>query len=124
MDTGDDLLPRGLHRVEGGPHAHLSGVRAGRRVEIRCTGPTMITTVYAPVPDLQALGNASGVLIPDAGTPEAAVAALHDAGARWHDVHVSGGPAGLCAVRRSDLSRYPHDLHLLEHLATVLELPN
>ncbi|GAA1515195.1 hypothetical protein GCM10009827_032500 [Dactylosporangium maewongense] len=115
-----ELLPRGLHRVEDAAGVHVTGVRDGFRVDIRHTGGAMVTRVAAAVPELQALGNAAGTLVPDAGAPPTAVAALCRAGSSWRDVRVSGGPGGLVAVRRSELSEYAHDLRLLETLATAL----
>ncbi|MEV4512156.1 hypothetical protein AB0K00_24695 [Dactylosporangium sp. NPDC049525] len=127
MDThlsdGDDVVPCGLHRVEDGARVHLSGTRGGFHVEIRFDGGAMVTSVRAAVPRLQALGNTAGAFVPDTGTPPAAVAVLRragEAGAIWRDVRVEGGPDGLVAVRRSGLSRYPHDLWLLERLAAAL----
>ncbi|MDG6104316.1 hypothetical protein Daura_11250 [Dactylosporangium aurantiacum] len=120
---GDDLVPRGLWRVEDGPHVCLAGVRDGRPVEISFTGGAMVTRVRVVVPELQALGNAAGALVPDAGTPPSAVAALRrtgELGDLWRDVRVSGGPDGLVAVRRADLSGYLLDLWLLERLAEAL----
>jgi hypothetical protein len=117
------VVPSGLHHVEDGAHVHLRGVRGGFPVEIRFDGGAMVTRVRVAVPALQAIGNAAGAFVPDAGTPPAAVAALRqacEAGGDWRDVRIEGGPDGLVAVRRSGLSRYPHDLWLLERLAAAL----
>lgn len=121
---GDAVVPRGLRRCEDGGRVHLSGVREGRHVDIRFDGGAMLTRVRAAVPELQAIGNAAGTFVPDAGTPPAAVRALRRAGEVgevWRDVRVSGGPDGLVAVRRSGLSGYLYDLWLLERLAAALD---
>ncbi|GAA4258703.1 hypothetical protein [Dactylosporangium darangshiense] len=118
-----EVVPAGLARVEDDDGVRLAGSRGGRAVEIGAEGGAMVTRVGAPVPDLQALGNAAGTFVVDAGAPPAAaavLAALPAVGPVWRDVRVHGGAGGLVAVRRSGASGYRYDLWLLERLAEAL----
>ncbi|MEV6930078.1 hypothetical protein AB0M46_37110 [Dactylosporangium sp. NPDC051485] len=113
----------GLARVEEDVRVRLTGVRAGRQVEVRATGGVVVTWVRAAVADIQALGGSAGVFVVDAGAPPAgvaALAALPPDPAAWRDVRIRGGAEGLVAVRRSGASGYRRDLWLLELLAEAL----
>ncbi|MEV8512738.1 hypothetical protein [Dactylosporangium sp. NPDC051484] len=119
-----EVLPPGLVRVDEDERVRLTGFRAGRQVEIRNAAGTTVTWVRAAAADLQALGNAAGAFVVDAGAPPAGAAALASLAAVrqvWRDVRVRCGAGGLVAVRRSGASGYLYDLWLLELLADTLD---